>query len=716
MWGRRAVLVGLLGVAAFAVCVGRLFLYPRSQPTAHGAAVNSAIRNVLLISIDTCRADHLSCYGFKRPTSPNIDAVARDGALFKMALTPVPITTPAHSSILTGTYPPKHGVHLNNYDHLAPLSPDGQAGNLSIAKTLHEAGYQTAAFVGAIPLDARFGLNQGFETYDGCFTDESKSGWSHRSGEEVNRPALGWLDNHVKKVSAQNDPEHKPFFLFLHYYDLHFPREPHPPYNISYADDTYSGELAYVDNCIGHVLDRLRKLGVYDNTLVIITADHGESLGEHGEETHTYFIYQSTLRVPLVIRVPGCGKGIQVGENVSLVDIVPTVLDLLGLKTPPRVDGENLRAVLEGKPPPPENQRAPRAIYAESLQATTYECSPLHSIVEGPWKYILAPRPELYDLSKDPDELTNLLAKESGAKDVEIARRLRRRLETMFENLERAAPKRASSAPRKLLDPDAAKRLESLGYVGGGATMHVSALDLKREDPKDFLPTYKRLIDAWAHLDDDASRRQQLKKQLREIAAERPGLIELQKLLADIAMKDGRPADAEVYYTTIVALLSQLNGPTKQPPGGWGELAESQRLLGFALGSQGKTAEAAAHYAEALRLEPNLPLTMNNLAWIRATSEYPELRNGPEAVRLGERASELSGHRDVNFLDTLAAAYAEAGRFAEAAQTARQAQALATEQNMKKLADSIQARIRLYEAHKPFREITGPPTKSSTQR
>src|SRR5208283_502769 len=256
-----------------------------------------------------------------------------------------------------------------------------------------------------------------------------------------------------------------------HYYDAHQPYEPHPPHTSAYTDDPYAGEIAYVDNCIGQVLDRLRALGVYDNTLVIITADHGESLGEHGETDHGFFIYQCTLHVPLVIRAPRCRQGIQVEGNVSLVDIVPTVLDLLGLKAPAWVQGVSLRAALEGGSAPDGD----RALYGESLYAGTYGCSPLHSIIEGQWKYILAPRAELYDLSQDPDERTNLVGKQA-----QVAQRLRGRLEAMLKKLETAALQRGPSS----MDPEAVKQLESLGYVSGGVPLPVSAADLSREDPK----------------------------------------------------------------------------------------------------------------------------------------------------------------------------------------------------------------------------------------
>jgi tetratricopeptide (TPR) repeat protein len=561
--------------AIFAAWAGWHFLYRHGSSEAGGPLAHSdAVPNVLLVSIDTCRADRLSCYGYKRRTTPNIDAVAHDGAMFKTATTPVPLTTPAHSSMLTGMYPPTHGVHLNTYDRLADS-------NVTLAKTLREAGYQTAAFVAAFPLDTRFRLNQGFDTYDGRFDEEAKKViFSHRAGETVNRPALAWLDDHAKQ----------PFFLFLHYYDAHRPYDPHPPHTSAYTDDPYAGEIAYVDDCIGRVLDRLRTLGVYDSTLVIITADHGESLDEHGETDHGFFVYQCTMHVPLVIRMPYCRKDIQVDGNVSLVDIVPTVLDLLGLKVPGWVQGVSLRAALEGGPAP-DGQRA---IYGESLYAGTFGCSPLHSIIEGPWKYILAPRAELYDLSQDPDERTNLAGKQP-----QVAQRLRGRLEAMLKKRETAALPRAPST----VDPEAIKRLESLGYVSGGVPLPASAVDITREDPKDFLPTYMRILQTkvqfYAHHNEEA------KQDLLKIAASRPELILPHELLARIALDERRPADAVEQYAKIVAMLGELKDPAKQPFGAKEDLANAYFGLGRALSEAGKLPEAISHYRKALEIRPD---------------------------------------------------------------------------------------------------------------
>src|SRR5208283_5154573 len=359
-----------------------------------------------------------------------------------------------------------------------------------------------------------------------------------------------------------------------HYYDAHRPYEPHPPHTSAYTDDPYAGEIAYVDNCIGQVLDRLRALGVYDNTLVIITADHGESLGEHGESDHGFFIYQCTLHVPLVIRLPHGRRGLQVDENVSLVDIVPTVLDLLGLKAPKRLEGVSLRAALEGGPAP-DGQRA---IYGESLEAGTFGCSPLHSIIEGPWKYILAPRPELFNLTQDPGEETNLVGKQP-----QVAQRLRSRLESMLKRLETAAPTRGPST----VDPEAVKWLESLGYVSGGVSLPASAVDITREDPKDFRPIYMRLLQTRVELL-YAHRHEEAKQELLRIVASRPELILPHELLARIALDERRPADAVGEYLKIVARFGALKDPSKQRFGASEDLANAHFGLGLALSETGK--------------------------------------------------------------------------------------------------------------------------------
>lgn len=709
------------------------------------------IRNVVLISIDTCRADHLGCYGYKRPTTPNIDAVARESVQFQNALSPVPITTPAHCSMLTGTYPPTHGVRLNNGQRLADS-------NVTLAETLQEAGYQTAAFIGGFPLDAQFGLNQGFDTYDCEFTKKSETSSSHseRSAEQVSLPALAWLDQHSAK----------PFFLFLHYYDPHLSYKPPEPYATTYADDLYAGEIAYVDHWIGQIVDRLRALKVYDDTLLIITADHGEGLGDHGERAHCIFIYQSTQHVPLIVRAPHGRKGGRFDGRVSLVDLMPTVLDLAGLKTPERVEGTSLREGLEGRPA----SGTPRPLYCESLQAAQFQCSPLNGIMQGSWKYIRAPRQELYDLSRDATEMQNVFAKEA-----QVAERLRERLETMLQEMESAAAPQEDAA----VDPDAVKRLQSLGYVGSGAVPTSSAFNPKLEDPKDFMKTFERLEDANALFNSD--RAKEAETTLLEIIAERPQLVAAHEQLAQIARREHRVLDVVQHEATIVSVLTESVAASNQDPALTKSLAtahynlafalrdagresesighfeqavrlapdfvDARNSLGLALARAGRYAEAMAqyeaalrvepdraqvhnnfgnalfktgrraegiaHYEQALRIDPKSMSALSNLALIRATDPDPRVRNGAEAVALAERSCAISGRSNLGCLDTLAAAYAEAQRFDEAVKTAEQAVALARSAQQEDLAEVIETRLLLYRDHRPYRAAAIPNAPAS---
>ena len=696
------------------------------------------IRNVVLISIDTCRADHLSCYGYKRNTTPHIDAVAREGVLFQQALSPVPFTRPAHSTMFTGTYPPTHGVRLNNVEILA-------GDNVTLAEILRDAGYQTAAFVSGFPMDAKFGVNQGFDTYDGRFTRKMAGSPDpvERTAEEVSRPAILWLEAHAAK----------PFFLFLHYYDAHLPYQPPPPYASEYADDPYAGEIAYVDSWIGQVLDRLRALGAYDDTLIVITADHGESLGEHGESSHGYFIYQGTQHVPLVIRAPHGSKGRKFDGRVSLVDLLPTVLDLAGLKTPAQVQGVSLRNGLEGGRAPD----ARRTLYCESLHPAQFACSPLNGIVEGAWKYIRAPRQELYDLTKDPGEKSNVIEKEP-----QVAERLRDRLDEMLPEMEAAAPQRGPTTA----DPDAVSRLQSLGYIGGDQTPASSAFDSRLEDPKDFVPTYERLENANAL--SHADRVPEAEKELLDIVSGRPGLIPAHRMLAQIASEAHRPADAVEHYNKIVDILTAPQDPTKPAPAFRGDLPALQFSLAFALREMGREGDAIEHYEEALKIKPDyieaqnsLGLTLVHLGRIpeaiaryeqalKIKPDYEQAHNNlanvlertgrhAEAVAHYEQALKIKpDYMDAHYnlglalmqagqlveaighyeqaakikpdslvaLDTLSAAYAEAGRYDEAVATAQAALDLARASNLPRIADELQSRLALYRDRLPARSTS----------
>ncbi|UCF42983.1 MAG: sulfatase, partial [Planctomycetota bacterium] len=347
------------------------------------------VRRVVLISIDTCRADYLSCYGYPRSTTPNIDRLARQSVLFTNVITPIPTTLPAHCSMLTGTIPPYHGVHYNVGYRL------GQS-NVTLAEILRPMGFTTAAFISAFVLDSDFGLDQGFDTYDDSFEEIRRNIFgSERRAGETSRLAIEWLQ--------QRDKGEK-FFLFLHYYDPHLEYEPPEPFASEFADNLYAGEIAYTDYCIDLVIDKLKELGVYDSTLIIVTSDHGEMLGEHGEPDHGYFIYESAINVPLIFKLPRRNEGRKVDGVADIIDIVPTICGMVGADVPPAVRAKDLSVFFgSGRP-----GREERHLYCESMMPTRYNASSLLGVVTDRFKYIQTTRPELYDLVEDPNETNNL--------------------------------------------------------------------------------------------------------------------------------------------------------------------------------------------------------------------------------------------------------------------------------------------------------------------
>ena len=405
--------------------------------------------NVVLVTFDTTRADHLGCYGFSGIETPTVDGLAADGVLFEQCFTPVPITCPSHSSILTGKVPFVHGVRDNGLFVLG----DSQ---ISLAEILHDAGYKTGAAVGSFPLLARFGLNQGFDFYDDKLTIEfediygnrilpkSRMFFDERRAGLVNEAALPWLEANHKQ----------PFFLWVHYFDPHHPHEPPPPFGHIYADDLYSGEIAYADHSLGALIANLKRLGVYDNTLIVFTADHGEGNNEHNESTHSFLLYNATLHVPLIIKVPGGAKGVRVADRVATIDIMPTILDWLGLTTPAGIQGRSLKPTLL----PGDLHQAPGEVpfYAETLSPRlTQNWGELRGFFDGPFKYINGPRCELFDLEKDPRELHNLLDERA-----ELTRQMRQKL---TDYLDAHATEEASAAIE--MDPETYERLLALGYV-----------------------------------------------------------------------------------------------------------------------------------------------------------------------------------------------------------------------------------------------------------
>jgi arylsulfatase A-like enzyme/cytochrome c-type biogenesis protein CcmH/NrfG len=434
-------------------------------PLARAAAAPEP--NVVFISIDTLRADHLGCYGYKTIRTPNLDSLAADGVRFEHAYSAVPVTLPSHTVMFTGTYPTLNGMHDFSGNKLG-------ANQTTLAVVMKDAGYSTGAVLGSAVLDSRFGLNRGFDYYYDHFDfsrlQESNLDEMERPGNVVADTALDWL--------AKNSD--KKFFLWMHLYDPHYPYRPPEPFATEYKDRPYDGEIAFADTQVGRLIAFLKQKGLYRNTIIVVTGDHGESLGEHGEKTHGFFIYNATLHVPVIIRLPG-EPAKTIGNVVNLVDLMPTILDAVKQKIPAQVQGKSLLPLINNKPIDPQN------LYAETfLPRLHFNWSELRSVENQKYHFIDAPKPELYDLSKDPAELENLFDQKKAVSEEMRALLARMIKENSGEEL----------AEKSGLDPALADRLRSLGYMAfpGGGSPTISNRSLP--DPKDRIQVYELISDA----------------------------------------------------------------------------------------------------------------------------------------------------------------------------------------------------------------------------
>jgi arylsulfatase A-like enzyme/Flp pilus assembly protein TadD len=422
----------------------------------------AADTNLLLITIDTLRPDRLSCYSSKYVQTPRIDAMAARGVLFERAFAHDPITLPSHTNILLGLTSLVHGVNENVKSVVSKEF-------VTLAEALKNKGYATAAFVSAFPLDSRFGLNRGFDVYDDHYPSVLGPGldYAERKAEKTITAALAWLSLQKGK-----------WFCWVHLWDPHAPYSPPEPYSSQFSRDPYSGEVAYVDAELGKLLDALEKKGWIGKTLVILTGDHGESLGEHGEQTHSYFAYNSTIWVPLIMAGPGM-KASRVKADVSHVDIFPTVCDILGIGKPAALQGNSLTPYLNGK------AGKAATIYFEALEANLSSgWAPIRGIIEQGKKYIDSPIPELYDLDKDFEERTNLAQKVDPAP-------YKKRLEEVEKT---AASKRGSQGGRKI-DRETRDKLRTLGYVVAPVVQSKKSYG-PEDDLKTLLPLMQKLEQA----------------------------------------------------------------------------------------------------------------------------------------------------------------------------------------------------------------------------
>ena len=444
----RRIRIALAGLAAATVVLGSVVCTSK-----HGTVEPRPDANLLLITIDTLRADRVGVYGHKPAETPHLDRLARDGVLVERAMTPVPLTLPAHASIMTGTYPLEHGVR-NNGNYFLP------EGIPTLAGILKERGYVTAAFVAAFVLDARFGLARGFDHYSDRVNEALPGSWyAERNADEVLEDFKPWFARHGTDK----------FFAWIHFWDPHMEYDPPEPYRSRFADP-YDGEVAYVDAAVGKILDLLKTAGIEDRTLVVVTSDHGEAFGEHGELGHSIFCYEENIRIPLILNLPGhLPPGKRTEGPASLVDVKPTVLELLGIEIPGHIQGISLIPEIGGRKP------GPRDFYLESYYPMEdMGAAPVVGIVSGRYKFLDLPRPELYDLQADPAEMNNRVEKEpSRSRDMKAG--LDRLIGT-FGSADRASTRTVSD--------EEWSRLASLGYLSAARRGEPRA---DRPDPKDVV-------------------------------------------------------------------------------------------------------------------------------------------------------------------------------------------------------------------------------------
>jgi choline-sulfatase len=566
---------------------------PQTAPS--GAAQG---RDLLLITLDTTRADHLGCYGSTLARTPNLDGLARGGVLFEDAVSAVPLTTPSHATILTGLDPPRHGVRNNGEPPLAPQ-------RRTLAEILGDRGYATAAFVSAFVLDHRYGLGQGFEVYDDRIPETSGNVFGRegeRPARETTAAALEWLERR---------PRDRPWFAWVHYYDAHDPYLPPEGFAERFRDHPYDGEIASVDAQVGRVLAALDRLELRSHTLIVIAGDHGESLGEHHEGTHSRLLYEGAVRVPLIMACPGVLAPQRWNRSVvTTADILPTVLHLLGVEGEVGLDG---CALFDARSAPGGG----RTVYLETLAPLLNNgWAPLYALRSATRKFVRAPRPELYDLERDPGELRNLYVSDTGPGQ-DLQAELERLLAARGESARRPDP---AAAP----DAQARAHLSALGYVEGASPDgSIGVLD-----PKDMMPVWQMILDAreltaQAQGRDGPAKlelaRRKIEQALKLSPSDRAALEQSAKIFTllrriDLAEESLRKylkirpsADACVFlaqlvtegqrYTEAEALLDQAE--TLEPAHGGIWIARGEIRL-----RQGRLDDAIADFEKALAVDP----------------------------------------------------------------------------------------------------------------
>jgi arylsulfatase A-like enzyme/Tfp pilus assembly protein PilF len=576
--------------------------------------------NVLLITLDTTRADRLGCYGYPPAQTPTLDALAAAGVRFEQAFCQVPLTLPSHVSLLTGTYPPENGIRSNAGGVVREDLP-------TLAEAFRARGYRTGAFIGAWVLNATFGLDRGFDHYDddvGGETD-ARSLYQERPGDQVCAAALAWLDGQPTQ----------PFFAWVHFFDPHAPYAP-PASFAAKLFDPYDGEIAFADAQVGHLVQWLDANHCRQHTLIVVAGDHGEAFGEHGEIEHGLFLYDVTVRVPLIFSFPEClPEGRVVAAGVRLIDVTPTILDLMGWEPIAGLPGRSLRPALE------TGTLAFLPAYAETeFPATGYGWASLRSYTTQRWKYLDAPRPELYDRAADPHELANVVDRHP-----DVAVRLREELDALLAGMTQR------SAERIVLDDGSLRALQSLGYVGVPTTPEDADNNQPRRDPKDMVTVFQGFKRAQRLVDE--RRYAEAAQLLVPLLQESPDSNYFHALLGEAYLELREFEKAEQAYR--LSLRSTSENPRKLC------------RLGDALAGQGRTAQAVECYDRALAASPEYTLAHSRLGMLRL--EAGQFAQASEHFRRCVARDPQSALA----LTNLAYALGQLGRYAEAAELLQKA-------------------------------------------
>ena len=545
---------------------GFLFAFLLLLGSAFAANPSRRVRpNIILITLDTTRADRMGFLGSKLGLTPNLDAVAKQGVVFTRAYAHVPLTTASHTTILTGTYP--------QYNHVVDFGVPLSAKLPYLPDLLHRQGYHTAAFVGSLvldPLDGTApGFDRGFDTYDAGFrlrprgADRYKT-VERRGGEVVDR-AIAWLNKHP----------HGPFFMWVHLYDAHDPYDPPPPFKSRYASAPYNGEIAYADSVVGKLLSVLRAKGIYDGALLAVMADHGEALGEHGENTHGVFLYDETIHVPLLLKLPAeSDAGKRVDTRVGLVDVTPTILRGARIEIPSAVQGKSLLPMIKTTVAPED-----RPAYSETdYPHRAFGWSSLRSLRTGKYLYIQAPEKELYDQTSDPKAAHNLSASSKAV------------TETLAEQLEAFRAKTATSIPELTgVTPEQAEKLQALGYVASDAAkLESKSASTTGTDPKSKIEVANLLHDAMFDIED--ARYQDAIPRLERVLTEQPEMPVAEMQLGTAEARLGNYKAALPHLQKAVQLI---------PDSGMGHYE-----LGLALFETGDWKAAAPQFEAAVARAP----------------------------------------------------------------------------------------------------------------